>query len=33
MTYGQLFQDSEYKSQIIKVFKENLEPVYALMLK
>src|SRR6266498_2409386 len=30
VTYGQLFQDPEYKAQIMKIFEEEIEPVQAL---
>ncbi len=30
VTYGQLFQDSEYKVQIMKIFEEEIKPVQAL---
>ena len=33
VTYGQLFQDSEYKVQIMKIFEEEIELVQALTSK
>ena len=33
VTYGQLFQNSEYKVQIVKVFKKKIKPVQALTSK
>ena len=30
VTYGQLFQDPEYKVQIMKIFEEGIELVQAL---
>ncbi len=33
VTYGQLFQDSEYKAQIMKVFEEGIELVQIMMFK
>ena len=33
VTYGQLFQDLEYKAQIVKAFKEEIKLVQALTSK